>query len=66
MSEWISVKERLPESDGMCVLVWTGAAWLLARYIGEGIWHEDWAGVRPLSVTHWQPLPEPPAEEKEE
>ena len=60
---WISVKESLPEYEiiqGRCVLVWTGAAWLLARYMGEGVWHEDWSGIRPVNVTHWQPLPAPP------
>ncbi len=59
---WISVKDRLPESNGMCVLVWTGAAWLLARHIGEGVWYEGWARDCPLKVTHWLPLPAPPKE----
>lgn len=57
---WISVKERLPEINGCCVLVWTGAAWLLSRFMGEGIWYEDWSGNNPLRVTHWMPLPAPP------
>lgn len=62
-SNWISVKDRLPleeSAQNRCVLVWTGAMWLFGRYIGGEIWHEDWAGERQITVTHWQPLPSPP------
>lgn len=56
MSEWISVKERLPEdAKDEYVLV-------ACNYHGEIIvetrkkWNLD------SSVTHWMPLPEPPKE----
>lgn len=58
MSEWISVKDRLPEKKGIYVVLsktcnivyydclnWTGEAWECA--FGS-------------KVTHWMPLPEPP------
>lgn len=59
MSEWISVKEQLPE-EGTEALVHNGnlgIAWYKQRYRagtwwdGEGNW---------TNVTHWMPLPAPP------
>lgn len=64
MSEWISVKERLPESSTVLdikpVLVWEPT--------GNGItfgWHinEEWRIIGSPSewpVSHWMPLPNPP------
>lgn len=61
MTEWISVKERLPE-EGETVLTYHHP------YIetAEIMW---WEGSSPhwmngsnpsFEATHWQPLPEPP------
>ena len=56
-SQWISVKERLPEDDvdvltrratGMGVESHCGFGWSFDEYNGKWI------------VTHWMPLPEPP------
>jgi len=67
-SEWISVKDRLPEDMGDALVV--------------AFWHERWqtmigwcrkaeaewrvytshGEMRPGGVTHWMPLPEPPKE----
>lgn len=65
MSEWISVKDRLPE-NGERVLAygidrrvhdvkwsWPENAWL--DKIGGGTWMEGF-------ITHWMPLSEPPKE----
>jgi hypothetical protein len=62
---WISVAERLPEPQER-VLVWLRSHGpnrardhvIIAYRIGAGDWimHE-----RTYDVTHWQPLPDPPA-----
>ena len=74
MSEWISVKDRLPKSITNKVIVFCESEeW--NSYIGFGH-YEDYKGVQtwfnletqmPFSewsytVTHWMPLPEPPKE----
>ena len=71
--EWISVKERLPESDNLVLVSADGkpienvtlvGAYELAVYDPEEkewileMWPE-WGDVK---VTHWMPLPEPPKE----
>lgn len=65
MAEWISVKERLPES-GTRVLVMridhvTKKPFYDLLWFANGKWWirhftDDYA------VTHWMPLPEPPKE----
>ena len=66
MSEWISVKERLPEDF----------EWVLAvdkdRCVGEamfssrdGSWDGPYGEYHLYGVTHWMPMPEPPGEESE-
>jgi len=70
VSDWISVEERLPEK-GQIVDVWNGRRHTEYRYIraykgdpGNNFWNPIWAGVMCLrNVTHWRPLPEPPATE---
>ena len=63
MSEWISVKERLPEETYL-VLVWDNDCDQVAiaslqrdgSWCGDGVWKD-------ANVTHWMPLPEPPEED---
>ena len=108
MSEWISVKERLPESGEVCLLAckatncYSGKTY---RYVCDGFYIERWKEEARYdvsedqaieyneetdeyylcegwyerihnwddyisiyisdTVTHWQPLPEPPKEEGE-
>lgn len=61
---WISVKNRLPENDGLYIVCKT----INGHQI---IFEAHWKGNKWLSVvknnqldyvTHWQPLPEPPKE----
>ena len=68
MTEWISVKDRLPE-DITNVLVF-GEYWkvMIAQldfFNGDGkAWYEKNGGFRGHvdsdNITHWMPLPEPP------
>ena len=62
MSEWISVKDRLPSPvDSVLIVTRSGG-------VGEGF-HEKgkWWWITEdevyVEVTHWMPLPEPPREE---
>ena len=55
MSEWISVEDELPdEQEQVLGFSNTGAV-----EIYETLWREDF-GI--WQITHWQPLPKPPAE----
>lgn len=74
MSEWISVKERLPERQKY--VIWALAKpWFDGYSTIEGYYDPFPNGMRfwrmtrcpstPYSldnVTHWQPLPDPPKE----
>jgi hypothetical protein len=77
IQEWISVEERLPEESGLYLTAkktsptrWLerfdkdvgefGAWW---HYEPDGTKHQRYRFIREDNVTHWMPLPEPPAEE---
>lgn len=66
MSEWISVRERLPDDGQMCVVYtqWHGV--LLSELINTR-WlikeDEGWYERPGHWVTHWMPLPAAPKEE---
>ena len=57
--DWISVDERLPESDALVNIVKGGSA---TSGFFDGMWW-DINGRRGGDVTHWQPIPEPPKEQ---
>lgn len=61
MSKWISVKDRLPTKDKL-VLVINGDRIEIMTYLGHYksslYWVNSWG--KPIDVTHWMPLPEPP------
>ena len=73
MSEWISVKDKLPDT-GISVIVrqyedkinnGTYVAWIEKLGIKDKpIWQYSWCCgcYVPREVTHWMPLPEPPKE----
>lgn len=71
MSNWISVKDRLPETDNLvlvvvsikpCENITLNGAFGLAEY-SEGEWIlEMWPEWEDAVVTYWMPLPEPPKE----
>ena len=60
MTEWISVKERLPDK-WVWVLVSDGnGADADVAYIND---NEDWIEAA-FEPTHWMPLPPPPKKQK--
>ena len=61
MSEWISVKDRMPDDD-TDVLVYGGGRYNVAAHTsdnGNGWYHN---GNYFIKATHWRELPEPPKE----
>lgn len=77
MSEWISVKDRLPKSIINKVLVHCKNGYIgfghYEEFKGAKCWYNlesgepftkwDLNGCESYAVTHWMPLPEPPKEE---
>lgn len=66
MSEWISVKDRMPEShygesDNVLVIDEIGIRKIL--YFDGGCWCYPTGETYGRNVTHWMPLPELPKEE---
>lgn len=66
MSEWISVKNRLPDKDGKYLVCGKvalsdihGEPIRLARFTERKEW------LTSLSVKYWMPLPEPPKDDEE-
>ena len=61
MSEWISVKDRLPEHKGYYLVYWQRYG---SRDYIEIIYFRGksrWATANDI-ITHWMPLPEKPTE----
>lgn len=65
MTEWISVNEMLPRC-GERVLARSGPFVGEAYRTSAGSWYRQsgiaWRDALDTSVTHWMPLPEPPAD----
>ena len=58
--KWISVKERLPEADGMYVVYMPPPSEpIITAEYSDSRW-ADWEVDITKYVTHWAPLPEPP------
>ncbi len=61
MSEWISVKDRLPSNEAMASI--NHGAVIVTD--GSEVWEEFTCNVKggadSLEITHWMPLPEPPS-----
>ena len=71
MSDWISVKDRLPEKEGVYIgfIQYNSAcSWVTpVRYIKQPSGKYWWWWIFEKSytdyLTHWMPLPEPPKED---
>ena len=60
---WISVDERLPETneDVLVVVDYGGKSGVITGYMrSQNLGWQGLVGQRLTDVTHWQPLPEPP------
>ena len=65
MSEWISVKDRLPETKGEYLVVYNPCHWDCVEdetKVGIDSFRgkSAWAKKKYQRVTHWMPLPNPP------
>ena len=66
-AKWISVKERLPETNELCIVntEWRG---IVPATYGNESWifneGQGWSEKALSYVTHWMPLPEAPKEGK--
>lgn len=58
MAEWISVKERLPESDSWVLVFIKGKR--TAGIIETDRYYDGEFAFSEGKVTYWMPLPEPP------
>ena len=60
MSEWISVKDRLPIEE-IDVLAFAGECQVVLYRAGRWLYDDAWF-AHDEPITHWMPLPEPPKE----
>lgn len=78
MSEWISVKDKLPKENGIYIVyvqdgtsvagwIWYDNIVVAAEYAFGGWWWCENSNDFDITniVTHWMPLPEPPRMEGE-
>ena len=61
--EWISVKDRLPDSPQQDVWAFTTNNEMFVGFLddeNDEWWHSHGIAVIVDKVTHWMPLPDPP------
>ena len=58
VQEWISVKDRLPESWKDVLAFYEDKTISIDAMSDGGKWYSDY--VRTNKITHWMPLPKPP------
>ena len=64
LQRWISVEERLPETDIYALVYGQSYGYEVCMYYGDGEWlTRDLSNVTRL-VSHWMPLPPSPEEVK--
>ena len=64
MTNWISVKDRLPKQKQDIIAWGNGSVQLV--YCDKDKFYDVYELRIVLNITHWQPLPEPPKEADDE
>lgn len=59
MNNWISVKDRLPKNDNRVLVYMHENRLSYTKIDTDRLVHGEWVRWSD-TVTHWQPLPEPP------
>lgn len=69
MSDWISIKDRMPEYEQECLIRIPVCGHFNienGKYVGDGLWHGAWCSTRGKGkcyrVSHWMPRPAEPTE----
>lgn len=63
MSDWISVKERLPDINDEYIVFTEDAEVFICEYLPSvNQWWDRDASIIYGRITHWMPLPDPPKE----
>ena len=60
MSEWISVKDRLPIGLSTILIIDSLNEQYISLFDGNNFYQADYPNDILTSITHWQPLPAPP------
>lgn len=69
MSEWINVKDKLPEINKEVLIYrgsYIGVPMSIYTYLGHDEWEDEygyWTRADDEGITHWMPLPKPPRED---
>lgn len=60
--QWISVKDRMPDNDAICLVCGKKGGMRVARvFVGKTYsWWTIVGTGKYFNATHWMPLPEPP------
>ena len=59
-SHWISVNERLPETDADYLAISRGQCYVVAWLNHWGVFYESDGPLNHSDITHWMHLPKPP------
>lgn len=62
MSDWISVKDRMPKDGEYVITLWSGIVQHHMYAVSDGEWWPDCDGdpARLETFSHWMTKPEPP------
>ena len=58
MEKWISVEERLPDTDRWVLVATDDKSWFVPRCYSDGSWYEYGSSCTQQHYTHWCEIPE--------